>query len=250
MSDSNLLGAIPVLPVRDIEESISFYRDRLGFASSFKYGPYAGVTREAIEIHLSVEDAAAVTCRVGVRGVDALYLEMQTQDVIHPDEPLASTPWGMRQFSVLDPSGNRITFAEPSESTDSAEAPDAPLKKFMITFTHVEGANERVNKQDLPALGKAHQDWERAVDAQERSSLVYLKGAEEAKTVRRDRDGKLEVLDGPFTQGAEAAGGFFIIEAESLDDAVEFAKDARWMEGSNEVREITTYPGMKSWIRS
>jgi len=118
MSDIELTAAIPVLPVDDVSKALAFYRDRLGFETAFEFGPYAGVVRGPISIHLDGGGEAnpyphPTCCRIDVRGVDALAAEMEGQGVIHPDEPLADTPFGMRQFSVLDPSGNRITFAEP-----------------------------------------------------------------------------------------------------------------------------------------
>ena len=248
MSESRLQVAIPVLPVEDVPKSLDFYRERLGFEVAFEWGPYAGVRRGPVEIHLSGESsepAAPVSARIDVEGVDALYEEMKVQNVIHPEEPLETKPWGMRQFSVLDPSGNRITFAQPA---DAAEEGATPRRRFAITFTHVDGAQERIAKEDIPALIESHQKWTQDVDAQERSSLVYFDGP--AKTVHRDAEGRLEVLDGPFTQGPEAAGGFYIIEAESLDAAVAVAKQHRWLEGSNEVRELISPPGLKTWIRT
>ena len=115
MSSVRLEAAIPVLPVRDVPKAVAFYRDRLGFERRFEYGPYAGVGRGPIEIHLdgSAPVAAPVTCRISVVGVDALYAELSKQGVIHPQEPLETKPFGMRQFSALDADGNRITFAQP-----------------------------------------------------------------------------------------------------------------------------------------
>jgi hypothetical protein len=43
-----------------------------------------------------------------------------------------------------------------------------------------------------------------------------------AKSVRV-RDGKTEVADGPFADAQEAMGGFDLIEAGSIDEAVEIA---------------------------
>jgi hypothetical protein len=45
--------------------------------------------------------------------VDGLYEELLPRGVVKPDEQLATMSHGLRQFSVLDPDGNRITFAEP-----------------------------------------------------------------------------------------------------------------------------------------
>ena len=43
-----------------------------------------------------------------------------------------------------------------------------------------------------------------------------------ARTVRV-REGRKHVTDGPFTETKEAVGGFDLIEADSLDEAVEIA---------------------------
>src|SRR5262245_24672620 len=110
---SGLEAAIPVIPVADVPKAVAFYRDRLGFTPLFEYGPYAGVKRGPIELHLNGHGSPGpVPVRIAVRGVDELYEELEKQKVIHPDEPLETKPFGMRQFSVLDLDGNTITFAQ------------------------------------------------------------------------------------------------------------------------------------------
>ncbi len=246
---SALEAAIPVLPVADVPKAVAFYRDRLGFTPLFEYGPYAGVRRGPIELHLNGHPAAGpFAARIAVRGVDELYAELEKQGVIHPNEPLETKPFGMRQFSVLDQDGNTITFAEPV-SQPSAEAQPAK-RRFMITFTHVEGATANLKKEDVPRMIESHRAWADDTDSRERSSLVYLAPANEAKNVRLHGDGRLEVQDGTFGGGKEAPGGFTIIEAESLDEALAYAKRHRWLPGSNEVRELKTPPNLRAWIRS
>ncbi len=116
MSEIALTQAIPVLSVEDVAKSVAFYEERLGFTKAFEFGPYAGVVRQGVMIHLNgtADDWSkpANTCRIDVTGVDALHAEMDAQGVVKPDERIGDTPFGMRQFSVVDPSGNRITFAE------------------------------------------------------------------------------------------------------------------------------------------
>ncbi len=118
MSNIELASAVPVLPVQDIQKSVAFYRDQLGFTPAFEFGPYAGVQRGNIEIHLDGGQpnpyAGPACCRINVTGVDALYAEIEPRGVVKPDETLATLPHGMRQFSIVDPTGNRITFAEPA----------------------------------------------------------------------------------------------------------------------------------------
>jgi hypothetical protein len=51
---------------------------------------------------------------------------------------------------------------------------------------------------------------------------------------------KKSVTDGPFTEGKEVIGGFFIVNAKSYDDAVEMAKDCPDYNfgGTVEVRQV------------
>jgi catechol 2,3-dioxygenase-like lactoylglutathione lyase family enzyme len=113
-----LTQTIPAMPVREMPQAVAFYRDKLGFELSFEAGPdYAGVSRLGAELHLDgvVNGAAGeVSVRITTHGIDALYAELEPQGVIHPEEPLETKPWGLRQFSVVDLDGNRITFAQPA----------------------------------------------------------------------------------------------------------------------------------------
>ena len=65
-----------------------------------------------------------------------------------------------------------------------------------------------------------------------------LQSARTATTVRV-RNGKLTVTDGPFAETKEQLGGFFLIEARDLNEAIQVA--SRWPSarlGSIEVRPI------------
>jgi len=68
-----------------------------------------------------------------------------------------------------------------------------------------------------------------------------LQGVTTATTVRV-RDGKTMTTDGPFAETREQLGGFYMVEAANLDDAIEVAKripSART--GSIEVRPIMAF---------
>lgn len=63
----------------------------------------------------------------------------------------------------------------------------------------------------------------------------------EGKTVQGK---KPLVTDGPFAEGKELLGGYFIIKAESLEEATElaFGYPDFDMQGSVEIREIMKIP--------
>lgn len=58
----------------------------------------------------------------------------------------------------------------------------------------------------------------------------------------RVRNGKTEVTDGPFAETKEQLGGYYLMECENLDQAVEWAaKIPTAQSGTIEVRPIMTY---------
>lgn len=70
-----------------------------------------------------------------------------------------------------------------------------------------------------------------------------LREAATATTVRV-RDGKTQTTDGPFAEAREMLGGYFLIEAQDLDEATRIAAripDAAIGNGGVEIRPIMTF---------
>ena len=66
-----------------------------------------------------------------------------------------------------------------------------------------------------------------------------------ARTVRV-RDGKTQVVDGPFAETKEILGGYNLIEADSLDEAVKIAQEFPWIgTGSIEVRPVRDFDAVR-----
>jgi len=64
-----------------------------------------------------------------------------------------------------------------------------------------------------------------------------------AKTVRKQSDGKVLVTDGPYTETKEHMGGFWILEAADMDEALAWArKGAISPDAVGEVRELLFFP--------
>lgn len=130
---AGMLGAIPVLPVRDPEAAVRFYAERMDFAIGHLEAGYAIVQTDRIQIHLwgatdeswrgrdggapivsGAESflAGTASCRVQVAGIDRLHERYRAAGVLHPNGRLGDKPHGLREFSVLDLDGNLITFFE------------------------------------------------------------------------------------------------------------------------------------------
>jgi hypothetical protein len=67
-----------------------------------------------------------------------------------------------------------------------------------------------------------------------------LNASSSASTVRNEGD--VGVTDGPYAETAEQLGGFYLVEAKDLDEAIEFAK--KLPEPIVEIRPIVEQPDM------
>jgi hypothetical protein len=68
-----------------------------------------------------------------------------------------------------------------------------------------------------------------------------LQPANTATTVRSDGAGGFTVTDGPFTETKEALGGYYLVEAADLDEAIAIAKEVPAKFGGVEVRPIMVF---------
>ena len=131
---TRLEQTIPAMPVRDASSAVAFYRERLGFEILHHDGGFAVLGRDEAVVHLweasdeswrGREAADSPVCsgaesfiagtasfRIRVDGVDALFEELQSQDVLHPvsRDGVTDTDFGTREFATLDQDGNLITF--------------------------------------------------------------------------------------------------------------------------------------------
>jgi catechol 2,3-dioxygenase-like lactoylglutathione lyase family enzyme len=126
--------ARPVLHVTDVETSLRFYVNRLGFTSSWRYDEdgrahVAQVDRQGcaliladtwpekigkgvIFISLNVEPATSAAV-----AVDALRAELEAKGVT-----LKEGSWGYRILIVDDPDGNQLLFNYPAETASGKTA--------------------------------------------------------------------------------------------------------------------------------
>ena len=121
--------SIPILPARDLAETREFY-ERLGFQAAgwwpATFGGYAILRRGDLSMHFFsfkeiVPGQNYAQCYWRVNDVDALYAEFETAGLPGSGIPrlddLANRPWGMREFSIVDPSGNLVRIGRQIESS-------------------------------------------------------------------------------------------------------------------------------------
>jgi hypothetical protein len=110
----------PKLPMRHKKVTQEFYINQLGFTAfgSTDFDGYLMVEKEQIQIHFfefKALDPNENYGQVYIRtdDIDALYSSfLEKQINIHPNGTLATKPWGQREFSLLDPDNNLLTFGQ------------------------------------------------------------------------------------------------------------------------------------------
>jgi hypothetical protein len=110
-----LVAAIPKLASLDIERSLAFFEE-LGFTRRRFYPDYGIIERDGVQIHFWLCTDGRIpketACRITVEGIEELFKTFSAKGIIHPNDPLALKPWGVWEFSILDPDGNLVTLQQ------------------------------------------------------------------------------------------------------------------------------------------
>jgi predicted enzyme related to lactoylglutathione lyase len=123
---TTLTGVSPVLLVADLDRSVGFYRDELGFQCAVHGDPpdFAVASRDAavILLALAAESERLVpnwrirdktwNAYIRVDDADAIYAEVQARGA-SIDYTIYDAPHGFREFGVQDPDGHDIAFGQP-----------------------------------------------------------------------------------------------------------------------------------------
>jgi hypothetical protein len=114
--------------------------------------------------------------------------------------------------------------------------------RFLLTIYGDEQRWASVGEEQAKAEIDAY--WALDNEATERGAFVASGGlypTDSAKTLRI-RDGEQGVTDGPFAETKEQLGGFYLLDCDSLDEALEWAaKIPGARSGSVEVRQLMDY---------
>lgn len=110
----------PKLPMRNINYTQNYYVNNLGFEvfGTHQSTNYLMVQKDNIQIHFfehntlnPLENYGQVYIRV--KDIDGFYQSLLDKQVaIHPNGHLAAKPWGQKEFFLLYPDHNLLTFGE------------------------------------------------------------------------------------------------------------------------------------------
>jgi catechol 2,3-dioxygenase-like lactoylglutathione lyase family enzyme len=117
-----LRSPVPILYVTDIEKTIRFYCDVLGFRCANRFESWASLQRDSAEImfslpneHLPFEKSLFTgSFYFHADDVDALWAQLRDKaDVVYP---LESFEYGMREFAIRDINGYLLQFGQEIQS--------------------------------------------------------------------------------------------------------------------------------------
>jgi hypothetical protein len=114
--------------------------------------------------------------------------------------------------------------------------------KYMLTIIGTEGGTEDASPEEMQAvLGR----WNDVTEEMQRAGAFVagaaLQPSETATTVRAQGFDERIVSDGPYAETKEQVGGFYLLECDNLDEALEWAKKLPKQEGGVEVRPVMVF---------
>ena len=119
------------------------------------------------------------------------------------------------------------------------------MDEFILIFRHEDGLKV-ASPEQIEIWMKQTRDWMGGIAAQNKLSGGNGLPFANAKVVRHEKNANV-VTNGPFGEIKETIGGYIIVKAVSVDEAVEFAKGCPVLQGegnSVEVRKIARGDGM------
>ncbi len=110
----------PKLPMRNKNVTRDFYASQLGFKEfgSADFDGYLMMEYDRIQIHFFEFRALDPKKNYGqvyirTRNIDEFYRKLvDNKTKIHPNGRLETKVWGQKEFSILDPDNNLLTFGQ------------------------------------------------------------------------------------------------------------------------------------------
>ena len=115
--------------------------------------------------------------------------------------------------------------------------------KYLCLIYADESMFPKIPEAEIQKVMGEYREYHESIKA----SGHYLAGHRlqptQAATTLRSRNGKLSTTDGPFAETKEQLGGFFLIEARDLNEALQVASRIPGVRfGSIEVRPVSEVP--------
>ncbi|HET7535877.1 MAG TPA: VOC family protein [Candidatus Didemnitutus sp.] len=106
----------PVFAVKNVDATVKYFVDVLGFKQDFRFEEYASVTRGELALHVTSAGVfprpiGGGTAYIFVEDVDKYFKEVSARGA-RLKQGLQDQPYGLRDFTVEDPDGNLLSFGK------------------------------------------------------------------------------------------------------------------------------------------
>lgn len=110
------------------------------------------------------------------------------------------------------------------------------MPEFMLLLHDDPSQFAELSPEAMQSVIEKYGVWARSLGARHKGGKKLTDSP--GRVMRREGD-SIAVVDGPYSETKEVIGGFFIIEAVDLDEAIALARDCPHAEyGVIEVREV------------
>jgi hypothetical protein len=114
------------------------------------------------------------------------------------------------------------------------------MAQYLVLIYENEAEWAKADQEAYEQVMKGHQAFAEANGPALRGGNA-LQPTSTATSIRKDSSGGFAVTDGPFAETKEALGGYYLIEAANLDEAIAMAKQVPAIYGGVEVRPIRVF---------
>ena len=111
------------------------------------------------------------------------------------------------------------------------------MEEFMLIFRHEDG-KKIASPEQIQVWMKQTMDWIGGIAAQNKFSGGNGLLFDDSKVVHHNNI----VTNGPFGEVKETIGGYIIVKADSVEEAVEFAKGSPVLQGEGNSVEVRKIP--------
>ena len=111
------------------------------------------------------------------------------------------------------------------------------MAKFMLILHNTPGLWQNLSPVEMQQKVARYQAWADKIRSSGRFVGSEKLGEEGGRLLTREK-GRVNIVDGPFTEAKEVVGGYFVFRAANYQEAIEWTRDCPFLEdGRIELRQ-------------
>ena len=111
------------------------------------------------------------------------------------------------------------------------------MAKFMLILHQTPGVWRNISPEEMQGKVERYQAWIDKIHSSGRH-VASEKLGEEGDKVLRLQEGRLSIVDGPYSEAKEVVGGFYVFRADNYEEAIQLTRECPFLEeGRIEIRQ-------------